>query len=443
MGQILEIAEDLWLGRSNTYQHHPFHLPYGMEKLASGTWMYKGFANTIVRETDDGLILIDPGGIFDMNLKYKAIREFTSQRLNTAIFTHGHMDHVFGVDRFEKEAKKNHWETPKIIAHENVIPRFERYNLTNGWNGHINNTQFMGGAAEGYFPTDFCIPKTLISKITSIRVGNIEATLFPGRGETDDAVWVFFPDIRLICAGDFFIWGIPNAGNPQKVQRYALDWSMALRAMADFHPMIFIPGHGWPILGENRIQQVLLDTAKYLESIHGQTISFMNEGNALDETVRKVKVPAELSNRAYLQPIYDEPEFIIRNIWRLYGGWYDGHPANLKPASESEKALEIAHLAGGAEKLAQRAGELMLEGNPRLACHFAEWAVLSEPQNKSIREIAARIFETRAYSETSTMAIGIYLTAARQLGGKLSKKEPTGIIFELQEMLWKEKNQKK
>ena len=56
--------------------------------------------------------------------------------------------------------------------------------------------------------------------------------------------------------------------------------------------------------------------------------------------------------------MYDEPEFIVRNIWRLYGGWYDGNPAHLKPAPEAVLAVEIAELAGGATRLAARALEL-------------------------------------------------------------------------------------
>jgi alkyl sulfatase BDS1-like metallo-beta-lactamase superfamily hydrolase len=27
--------------------------------------------------------------------------------------------------------------------------------------------------------------------------------------------------------------------------------------------------------------------------------------------------------------VYDHPEFIARNVYRLYGGWYDGDPANI------------------------------------------------------------------------------------------------------------------
>ena len=64
----------------------------------------------------------------------------------------------------------------------------------------------------------------------------------------------------------------------------------------------------------------------------------MNEGAPLDQVVQSVRAPAELLAKPYLRPIYDEPEFIVRNLWRLYGGWYDGDPSHLKPAPARELA---------------------------------------------------------------------------------------------------------
>jgi len=40
-----------------------------------------------------------------------------------------------------------------------------------------------------------------------------------------------------------------------------------------------------------------------------------------------------------------EPEHVVRNIWRLYGGWWDGQPAHSKPAREAEIGQEVAALA--------------------------------------------------------------------------------------------------
>ena len=45
----------------------------------------------------------------------------------------------------------------------------------------------------------------------------------------------------------------------------------------------------------------------------------------------------------------------MRNVWRLYGGWYDGNPARLKPPPAAALAAEVAALAGGAGRLADRA----------------------------------------------------------------------------------------
>jgi alkyl sulfatase BDS1-like metallo-beta-lactamase superfamily hydrolase len=111
--------------------------------------------------------------------------------------------------------------------------------------------------------------------------------------------------------------------------------------------------------------------------------------------------------------MYDEPEFVVRNIWRMYGGWYDGNPANLKPAKDSLLAREIAQLAGGAGKLADRA--LAVAGNDlRLACHLAEMAVLAEPSNAHAHALRAEIYQKRRDSETSLMAKGIFGYAANE-----------------------------
>ena len=57
----------------------------------------------------------------------------------------------------------------------------------------------------------------------------------------------------------------------------------------------------------------------------------------------------------WLQPLYDEPEFVVRNIWRMYGGWWDADPASLKPSPRVDLAKELSVLAGGAKQLADRA----------------------------------------------------------------------------------------
>jgi hypothetical protein len=57
-----------------------------------------------------------------------------------------------------------------------------------------------------------------------------------------------------------------------------------------------------------------------LEDILEKTLKFMNEGKTLDFIIHNVKDNEKLADKPYLKQIYDETTFIVRNIWRLYGG---------------------------------------------------------------------------------------------------------------------------
>ena len=312
---------------------------------------------------------------------------------------------------------------PQIAGHENVSVRFDRYRMTSGYNLIVNGRQFgrLRGTMQGvqlgegqqFLPSDTPNPDLVIRDRTRFDVGSVGIELRHARGETDDHLWAWIPSTRTICAGDFFIWNFPNAGNPQKVQRYPAEWAVALREMAAMEAELFIPAHGLPIEGSDRIARVLNEVAGALESLVAQTLERMNAGEPLDKVLTGVAVDPALLERPYMRPLYDEPEFIVRNIWRLYGGWYDGNPANLKPAPESQLARELCALAGGAAALAKRAEELAEAEEWRLACHLIELAVQAVPDDRSLHGVRAELYARRRKRETSLMAKGIYGYAAR------------------------------
>ena len=176
---------------------------------------------------------------------------------------------------------------------------------------------------------------------------------------------------------------------------------------------MLLPGHGLPIVGADFVRAALVDTADLLDSLVDQTLALMNAGAFLDEILHTVAVPDHLTTQPYLQPIYDEPEFIVRNIWRLYGGWYDGNPSHLKPAPDAAVAAEIAELSGGAARLAERAQQVAEAGDVRLAGNLIELAGLAAPDDPGVHRIRAELLRDRAAVETSLMAKGIYGAAAR------------------------------
>ena len=198
------------------------------------------------------------------------------------------------------------------------------------------------GLDELEWPADYRYPDRVYRDRDSFSCGGLTFELWHALGETGDHTWVFVPERRVLCPGDLFVWVSPNAGNPQKVQRYPAEWAAALREMAAAEAELLLPSHGPPIIGTERIREALTCTAAYLESLVEQTLALMNTGARLDEIIHAVRPPAELAAKPYLQPVYDEPEFIIRNVWRRYGGWYDGNPAHLKPAPDAVLATALA-----------------------------------------------------------------------------------------------------
>jgi alkyl sulfatase BDS1-like metallo-beta-lactamase superfamily hydrolase len=402
MGTIRDLAERFWRGDDRSA--HPFAPQMAVEEVAAGVAFVSSFANVTAIDTDEGLVLVDTGSFFLAAPTKGLVRIFTKRALHTAVYTHGHVDHCFGVELYEAEHGP-----ARVVAHEAVPARFERYKATGGYNACINARQFQTSAS---WPTSFRYPDVTYASDLALDVGGVRIELHHARGETDDATWAWLPDKRVVCAGDLFIWATPNAGNPQKVQRFAIDWARALRAMAALDAETMCPGHGPPIFGVDRVRLALEETAELLESLHDQTLALMNEGATLDRVLAEVKAPAALLERPYLRPIYDEPEFIVRNIWRLYGGWYDGNPAHLKPGSDRALADEVAALSGGANKLADRARALADRGDFPTACHLAEMAQLAAPNDATIAKTRAAIYRARADAETSLMAKGIYRSAA-------------------------------
>ncbi|MBM3156566.1 MAG: MBL fold metallo-hydrolase [Chloroflexi bacterium] len=388
-------------------------------EVAEKTWCVSILANVTAFETDEGLVLVDAGLRNFAPRMAELLRQRTKAPVHTAIYTHGHVDHAFGLDAFLVKGQRR----PRVIGHSALPARLKRYERTPRFQKDINARQFYGSPYEllpanaqaevdTAFRTPEWQPDVLYDDRLSIEVGGLTFELHHARGETDDHTWVFCPQRGVLCTGDLVIWVVPNGGNPQKVQRYPWEWAQALRRMAELHASSLCPGHGPPVSGDAElVQRILLETAAYLDSIVGQTLAALENGAPPHvDIVRSVRIPS--TDAPWLLPLYDEAEFIARNVIRYYGGWYSGRPSELKPASRADVAREIARLSGGAEVLAKRARAIAETGDLRLACHLADYALEAAPGNSRVNGIVARIYEQRAASETSLMAIDLFRSAA-------------------------------
>jgi alkyl sulfatase BDS1-like metallo-beta-lactamase superfamily hydrolase len=404
-----------------------------LSEVADGLAVIESFSHCVLLTTPDGLVAFDSSSPITGSRVVRSLRGWSQLPVRTLIYTHGHLDHVGGSPAFIADSQASRSGRPIVVGHEAVLRRFERYRRTDGWNRIINERQFgwlrntdlriasdSDPMPDRFLPEDVAEPDITYTDSHLLTVGGVEIQLYHGLGETDDHTWAWIPSQKTICCGDYLIWNFPNAGNPQKVQRYPAEWATALRAMADLEPNLLIPAHGLPIGGAERIRTVLLDVAEVLEDLVERCVALMNAGATLDDIIHTVRVSADTLARPYLRPLYDEPEFVIRNIWRLYGGWWDANPARLKPPADARLAAEVAGLAGGIERLIARARDLAGSGDLALACQMAEWAVQAAPAGRAAHELRADVYRRRHQAEASLMAKGIFAGAATESERRLA-----------------------
>src|SRR5215212_12005729 len=101
MGDVLELVDRLWRGEVSIESHHPVTQVGGLTEVGDGIAFVSSFANVSAFDTDDGLVLVDTGSFMLAEPTRARLRGVTKRPVHTAIWTHGHVDHCFGVDLYE------------------------------------------------------------------------------------------------------------------------------------------------------------------------------------------------------------------------------------------------------------------------------------------------------------------------------------------------------
>src|SRR5262245_20743439 len=122
---LLDLSERLLAGATSVEDHHPLDMgrPVTLQEVSDGVAFVEAFANVVVLDTDAGLVLVDLSGSLHAAAVHEAIRGWSRAPLHTAVFTLGHVDHIYAVASFEAEpdAARAH-----VIAHEALPVRFRR-----------------------------------------------------------------------------------------------------------------------------------------------------------------------------------------------------------------------------------------------------------------------------------------------------------------------------
>jgi len=389
-----------------------------------------GFGNCGVVETNEGLV------IFDISNKplgpkiFRDLRKITDKPVRYIIYSHGHFDHCFGFAPFIKEIKEKGWEMPEVIAHENCVKRFEKYRMLDKYHIWLNKQQFASLKRPFEVSAHETLDPTIIicgNEEYAFKLGGLSFQIYSEWGETDDAIWLWQPEKKVIFAGDLMVSHFPNVGNPYKVQRYPKHWALAMERMMEKDAEYLAPGHGELIEGKERVKEVLSITAEAMNFVHDEVVKRMNEGKWFEQIFHEMVeiFPDKLKNSPDLLPMYGCYEFAIHAVYRLYHGWYDtGNPTDLFPARSADIAKEFLKVADASQFLEQ-AKKTVEQGNLQLALHLLDVVIRGiEKENALLLEalkLKSKVLQKKADTETSFIASNIINNGALELKPKIKE----------------------
>lgn len=343
-------------------------------------------------ETNEGVVLIDT--IARVSVAKEVFKKIKGT-IKYIIYTHGHGDHVGGAAAYLKDS-------PEIIASSYLPDRLDKYKMLAPHRAHVTAVQF--NIPEFVRNPEFVYPTKIFLGDMTIKLGDKTFELHAVRAETDDAVWVYIPEIKAAFIGDLVIAGLPNIGNPWKPTRFALDWAKALEDVRALNPEhLFCNGAGFYYTGEKALKILDLNIAA-IRSLHDQVVEHINKGTHITEMIHEIKLPDHLANDPYLRPLYSRTEFFVFNVYRWYHGYFDGNIAHLLPRPEKEVMGELNKLIGNPEKIIKRAKELLEEDQAQLALEILDVLIQAESENIEARKLRIELLKNLGASDYCLMS---------------------------------------
>jgi len=392
------------------------------------------FANTCAFDTKDGLVIFDvPIRQFGKKT-FDEVRKVTNNPVKYIIFSHGHFDHAFGYVPFLEEIKRNGWDKPEVIAHENCVRRFDKYEILDEYHDWINKQQFSSvfkGGNDSVVSAHEILKPTIILKNNessySFKLGNITFEINHDIGETDDSLWLWVPEKKTICTGDLMVSSFPNVGNPFKVQRYPKDWAIAMEKMRDNNAKYLVPGHGRLIEGRENVRDALSITAEAMHFVHDEVVKKLNEGKWFEQIYHEMLeiYPERFKKHKMLRESYGSYRFAIHAVYRLYHGWYDsGNPTDLFPSKTVDIARELLKLNSENTYL-EHANRLFSKGKLQLALHILDIIIkgtVKQDVNALIKalELKLKILKIKTRAEPAFIASNILDNGANEIKKRLN-----------------------
>lgn len=336
-------------------------------------------SNAYLVTTDEGDVMVNTGFMDNAERTKRLLAPHRTGPLAFIILTQSHADHFGGVPEFLEDGTQ-------VIGG----PGF-----TEAW-GDMNRLQPFFGPRSGKLwgstlkrgsapkPAPDVVPDILVDRRLTVELGGrtFEIISTP-EGETIDALTVWMPKEKIAFTGNLFgpVWlSMPflntlRGDKPRLVRNYL----KSLELVRDLGAEIVITGHGDAIVGRDRIRADLDKLHAAVSHVRDYTLDGMNAGRDVHTLMREFAWPDGLE----IGEFHGKGSWAVKSIWREYSGWlhYEDGTTALYGVPRSSVDADLAELAGGAAKLAERAQAKLDAGAALEAVHLTDIALGAEPAN--------------------------------------------------------------
>mgnify|MGYP001046508156 CR=1 FL=1 len=222
-------------------------------------------ANFGVVITDEGVVLIDPGGTYQgAQMIDAAVHKLTDKPVTLVVNTGG-QDHRWLGNGYFKAQGARIIASEKAVADQKARARDELIALTT----------LVG--AEGVEGTEAVYADDTFADQTNLTLGNTRLELrHAGPAHTPGDSYVWLPEQKILFSGDIVYMDRMLGIGPQSAHR---SWIEAFEVLAALEPEIVVPGHGDPA----PLSKATAESYDYLVFLRQAVIDLMEQGGGIEE----------------------------------------------------------------------------------------------------------------------------------------------------------------
>jgi alkyl sulfatase BDS1-like metallo-beta-lactamase superfamily hydrolase len=347
-------------------------------------FMARDISNAYLVTTGEGDLMVNTGFMdnADRNVALlaphrTALAPDRKAPLAFIVLTQSHADHYGGVPEFLEPGTQvvGGPGYNEALADMNRLAPFFGPRTAKLW----GSTMQRGSAPK---QPPHVVPDILVDRRLTIELGGRRFELISTpEGETVDSLTVWMPNERIAFTGNLFgpvFLSMPflctlRGDKPRSVRAYL----RSLETVRDLGAEILITGHGEPIRGAAKIREDLDRMHGAVSYVRDYTLDGMIAGKDVHQLMREFTFPEALR----IGEFHGKASWAVRTIWEEYSGWlhYEDGTTALYGVPRRSVDADLAELAGGAARIAERARAKLAAGQSLEALHLVDVALGADP----------------------------------------------------------------